>query len=42
MILKTIAKNANMTAQLVPDALIVAIWRREKPERLLHYSDQGD
>jgi uncharacterized protein YegP (UPF0339 family) len=31
-----------MTARLVPDALIMAIWRREKPERLLHYSDQGD
>lgn len=30
-----------MTAQLVTDALIMAIWRRGKPEALLHHSDQG-
>ncbi len=30
-----------MTAQLVTDALIMAIWRRGKPDGLLHHSDQG-
>ena len=30
-----------MTAQLVTDALVMAIWRRGKPEALLHHSDQG-
>jgi putative transposase len=30
-----------MTAQLVTDALIMAIWRRGKPHALLHNSDQG-
>lgn len=30
-----------MTAQLVTDALIMAIWRRGKPQSLLHHSDQG-
>ena len=30
-----------MTAQLVTDALIMAIRRRGKPDRLLHHSDQG-
>jgi putative transposase len=30
-----------MTAQLAPDALIMAIWRRGKPDALLHHSDQG-
>ena len=33
--------NANMTAQLVTDALMMAIWRRGKPVELLHHSDQG-
>ncbi|MGO4483778.1 IS3 family transposase [Rhizobium pisi] len=33
--------NANMTAQLVTDALIMAIWRRGKPDALLHHFDQG-
>jgi putative transposase len=33
--------NAQMTAQLVTDALMVAIWRRGKPIDLLHHSDQG-
>jgi len=32
---------AQMTAQLVTDALIMAIWRRGKPIELLHHSDQG-
>lgn len=30
-----------MTAPLVTDALIMAIWRRGKPDALLHHSDQG-
>jgi len=30
-----------MTAQLVTDALVMAVWRRGKPEALLHHSDQG-
>ncbi len=30
-----------MTAQLVSDALIMAICRRGKPDTLLHHSDQG-
>jgi len=33
--------SASMTAQLVTDALIMAIWRRGKPDALLHHSDQG-
>ena len=33
-------KNA-MTADLVADALVMAIWRRGKPDELLHHSDQG-
>ena len=33
--------KAEMTAQLVTDALIMAIWRRGKPGALLHHSDQG-
>jgi putative transposase len=33
--------NANMIAQLVLDALTMAIWRRGKPIELLHHSDQG-
>lgn len=31
----------NMTSQLVADALMMAVWRRGKPEALLHHSDQG-
>jgi putative transposase len=33
--------KAEMTAQLVTDALVMAIWRRGKPQALLHHSDQG-
>ena len=33
--------QAEMTAQLVMDALIMALWRRGKPDALLHHSDQG-
>jgi putative transposase len=33
--------NAAMTAQLVADALLMAIWRRGKPDVLLHHSDRG-
>jgi transposase InsO family protein len=30
-----------MTAQLVTDALMMAVWRRGKPDALLHHSDRG-
>jgi putative transposase len=33
--------QAQMTAQLVTDALVMAIWRRGRPDALLHHSDQG-
>lgn len=33
--------HATMTAQLVTDALVMAIWRRGKPEAVLHHSDRG-
>ena len=33
--------SATMTAQLVADALMMAIWRRGKPDALLHHSDRG-
>jgi hypothetical protein len=33
--------SASITAQLVADALLMAVWRRGKPEALLHHSDQG-
>jgi putative transposase len=33
--------QATMTAQLVTDALMMAIWRRGKPDALLHHSDRG-
>jgi putative transposase len=33
--------KAEMTAELVTDALVMAIWRRGKPDALLHHSDQG-
>ena len=31
----------SMTAQLVTDAMMMSIWRRGKPDALLHHSDQG-
>ena len=33
--------KAKMTAQLVTDALVMAIWRRDRPDALLRRSDQG-
>jgi putative transposase len=33
--------KAEMTAGLVTNALVMAIWRRGKPDALLHHSDQG-
>jgi len=33
--------RASMTAELVADALLMAIWRRGWPSELLHHSDQG-
>lgn len=35
------AMRARMTAELVVDALLMAIWRRGQPKELLHHSDQG-
>jgi transposase InsO family protein len=33
--------SAAMNAQLVTDALLMAIWRRGKPDSLLHHADRG-
>jgi putative transposase len=33
--------SAAMTAQLVTDAPVMAIWRRGKPDALPHHSDRG-
>jgi len=33
--------QATMTAQLVTDALMMAIWRRGRPDALLHHSDRA-
>ena len=33
--------SATMTAQLVTDARVMAIWRRGKPDAVLHHSDRG-
>jgi putative transposase len=33
--------DATMTAQLVTDALTMAVWRRGDPQALLHHSDRG-
>lgn len=33
--------HATMTAQLVTDALVMALWRRGQPETMLHHSDRG-
>ena len=33
--------SAEMTAQLVMDALTMALWRRGRPKELMHHSDQG-
>ena len=33
--------SAAMTAELVTDALVMAIWRRGRPRELLHHSDRG-
>lgn len=35
------SRSAAMTAQLVADALIMALWRRGQVEMLPHHSDQG-
>ena len=32
--------SAAMTAQLVTDALVMAIWRRGRPNALLHHSER--
>jgi putative transposase len=33
--------NATMTAQLVANALIMAVWRRGRPDAHLYHSDRG-
>lgn len=33
--------QSQMTTQLVTDALMMAVWRRGKPEALMHHSDRG-
>jgi putative transposase len=33
--------SEEMTAQFVTDALVMALWRRGRPQELLHHSDQG-
>ena len=33
--------SATMTAQLVPEALVRAIWRRGRSHTVLHHSDRG-
>jgi putative transposase len=33
--------SPEMTAQFVTDASVMAIWRRGKPDALLHHSDRG-
>lgn len=33
--------SATMAAQIVTDALVMAIWRRGRPRALLHHSDRG-
>jgi putative transposase len=36
-----VVDEAAMTAQLVTDTLGMAIWRRGRPDALLHRSDRG-
>ena len=31
-----------MTSQMVTDALMMAAWRRGKPDALVHHSDRGN
>ena len=33
--------QSQMTAQLVTDALMMAVWRRGRPESVMHHSDHG-
>lgn len=33
--------SATMTAELVINALVMAVWRRGRPRELLHHSDRG-
>ena len=33
--------QTQMTSQLVTDALMMAVWRRGRPDALLHHSDRG-
>jgi len=38
---RVVGWSMQMSAQLVMDALTMALWRRGKPNALLHHSDQG-
>jgi putative transposase len=33
--------SASITAQLIADALVMAIWRRGSPRSVPHHSDRG-
>lgn len=33
--------KADITAQLVMDALMMAVWRRGRPEAVMHLSERG-
>lgn len=33
--------SSTMTAELVTDALVMAVWRRGRPREVLHHSDRG-
>jgi len=33
--------SSGMTAQLVTDALVMALWRHGRPQAVLHHSDRG-
>lgn len=33
--------QATMTGQFVADALLMAVWCRERPQAILHHSDRG-
>lgn len=35
------SRCTTMTSQLVADALVMAIWRRGKPDALMYHSDHG-
>jgi putative transposase len=38
---RRLVDGAGMTAQLIADTLLMAVWRRGRPNDLLQHSDQG-